>query len=73
MTCVPPCGPTRAAWRPCPPTMPPHAAQAAVKACAGQFTIFPVYLGAFYCYMGLLEGLQPRQAVQKVQQAFLPT
>ena len=53
--------------------MPPHAAQAAVKACAGQFTIFPVYLGAFYCYMGLLEGLQPRQAVQKVQQAFLPT
>lgn len=47
--------------------------QAVVKACAGNFTIFPLYLGSFFLYMGLLEGLRPAQAVQKLRQAFLPT
>lgn len=47
--------------------------QAMVKACAGNFTIFPLYLGSFFLYMGLLEGLPPRQAVQKLRQAFVPT
>lgn len=47
--------------------------QATVKACAGNFTIFPLYLGSFFLYMGLLEGLTPPQAVQKLRQAFAPT
>lgn len=46
---------------------------ATIKACAGNFTIFPLYLGSFFLYMGLLEGLTPPQAVQKLRQAFVPT
>lgn len=39
----------------------------------GQLTVFPVYLSSVFCYLGLLEGLSPAQAAQKVQQTFLPT
>lgn len=39
----------------------------------GQFTLFPVYLTAFFSYMGALEGLPPRQCLEKVQAAFMPT
>ena len=51
----------------------PPRPQAVVKACAGNVTIFPLYLGSFFLYMGLLEGLRPAQAVQKLRQAFVPT
>lgn len=44
---------------PLPPRLPN--VQAAIKTAVGQFTLFPVYLGSFFAYMGLLEGLPPRQ------------
>ena len=55
------------------PSPSPPWLQAVVKACAGNFTIFPIYLGSFFLYMGLLEGLRPAQALQKLRQAFVPT
>lgn len=47
--------------------------QALLKTGVGQVTLFPAYLSAFYLYMGVLEGLSPAQAVQKLRQAFVPT
>jgi hypothetical protein len=45
----------------------------AVKAIAGNLSIFPVYVSTFYFYMGMLEGLSPREAVSKVQRCFWPS
>ena len=40
---------------------------------AGQVTVFPIYMCSFFFYMGLLEGLQPKQvcAVHRIVEALL--
>lgn len=44
-----------------------------VKALAGNLTIFPAYVAAFFTYMGVLEGRDPSGIGSKVQQSFTPT
>lgn len=47
--------------------------QAAKKTALGQVTVFPVYVAAFFTYMGLLEGLSLEECKQKVLKAAPPT
>ena len=42
---------------------------ALTKTTAGQLTLFPVYVGAFFTYMGVLEGLSWRQCKEKLRSA----
>jgi len=42
------------------------------KSAAGNLTVFPVYLAAFYLYMGLLEGKRGHELLQKYS-AFVPS
>ncbi|CAD7704197.1 unnamed protein product [Ostreobium quekettii] len=46
---------------------------AAYKTVVGQVTIFPLYVSAFYWYMGLLEGQDMAGAMERVRRAFWPT
>eukprot|EP00803_Ostreobium_quekettii_P001501 evm.model.scf_686.1 EVM.evm.TU.scf_686.1 scf_686:21821-24316(-) len=46
---------------------------AACKTCVVQMTIFPMYVSAFFWYMGMLEGRGLAGAAEKVQQGFWPT
>lgn len=44
-----------------------------LKTAVGQVTLFPVYVAAFFTYMGVLEGKTLPQCVEKVQSSMLPT
>jgi protein Mpv17 len=47
--------------------------QALKKTVFGQVTIFPVYVSAFYTYMGLLEGRSLSESVRRMGERFIPT
>ncbi|GAQ78838.1 Mpv17-like protein [Klebsormidium nitens] len=46
---------------------------AVAKTALGQAVVFPVYLGAFFTYMGKLEGKTWQECKVKLEQGFLPT
>ncbi|GAB4813575.1 hypothetical protein N2152v2_000621, partial [Parachlorella kessleri] len=46
--------------------------EALTKTALGQVTLFPVYSATFFTYMGLLEGLSPRQLSVKLRQSLPP-
>lgn len=51
----------------------PTPVQAFRKMSLGQLTFFPVYLTAFYMYMGTLEGKTPSQSFKRFLEVIGPT